>query len=358
MDRLEYLQTGILHVKKSSEIVGVNAAALSYLGYPEDFNFQETKFLELCTSLKSNTWIQLIQTLESQRAIEFSAIFLSYNGQYVELKCLATHEIGASVVDIYLFSPEEGAENTSVDYRKLEICESFLETHLMDINIKNTDLEYEVTSRLYEETFSLEPGEAIGKKPKDIYPPAFAEHVASHDRMVLNTKQVVTQIDVVPYTNKHLLVQKFPLYQNESVSGIGVFAVDITSLKDSERRLLESKNKFSDYVDLCEDILWEADSNWELRETNIAELSNISGIELPVGGNVLEIFRSIVSDLDSFNDFIDSLQVDEIHKRVFELQNGVRVRLGIKPCDVANLDKSTPDSQLVYRGVITILRVA
>ncbi|MBX2870419.1 MAG: PAS domain-containing protein [Acidiferrobacterales bacterium] len=358
MDRPDFFATGIINVKASSEIVSANNIATELLGFPEEFEFRGKNFLEVCSSLGTESWSELLAELEQNKACEFGAVFLNYVGDYVELNCLAVFELGASVMDIYLSDTDEQGGKYDAVFRKLEICESFLETDLMDINIKNTDMEYEVTSGLFEKTFSLESGGAVGKTPFDIYPPAFADHVTSHDQMVLDRKQVVTQIDVVPYSGKHLLVQKFPLFRNNSVSGIGVFAVDVTSLKDTERRLLDSKNKYSDYVDLCEDILWEADGDWLLRESNVADVPNISGIELKNGENFLSAIKANLSNSSEFEIFVNSLGKNEILKQVFELKNGFRIRLGIKACTMATGINGMADSHedVFYRGIITILR--
>ncbi len=357
----DFFATGVVHVKLSSEIVSANDIAISLLGFPEDFNFRGKCFLELCPSIGTESWAILLENLEEYQSCEFGAVFQNYIGDYQELGCLAVFEVGASVIDIYLSNQQEDDEKYSALVKKLEICESFFQTDLMDINIKNTHSEYEITSGLFEKTFSLDKGQGIGKTPYDIYPPKFADHVASHDKMVLERKQVVTQMDVVPYSGKHLLVQKFPLFHNNIVSGIGVFAVDVTSLKDSERRLIDTKNKFSDYFDLSEDILWEADGNWRLRESNIVEVANISGIELKNGEDFLGSLKSYLVEPWELDLFIESLERSRIQKQIFELYNGIRIRLGIKVCildsDVDSTETAVKTDELrFYRGIITVLR--
>jgi len=314
MESSDYFATGVVHVKLSSEIVSTNDIAINLLGFPEGFKLGGKGFLELCPSIGTESWATLLENLEEYQSCEFGAVFQNYVGDYLELGCLAVFEVGASVIDIYLSNQDEDAEKYAALLRKLEICESFFDTDLMDINIKNTHSEYEITSGLFDKTFSLEKGQGIGKTPYDIYPPKFADHVASHDKMVLERRQVITQMDIVPYSGKHLLVQKFPLYHNNSVSGIGVFAVDVTSLKDTERRLVDTKNKFSDFFDLSEDILWEADNSWLLRESNIVEVANISGIELKNGEDLIGSLKNYLAHPSELDLFVDSLETNNIHK--------------------------------------------
>ena len=356
MERARFERMGKVHVRKSSAIVGACEIALDLLGYPKEFELYNKKFLEICASIGSDEWGELLDALEKSTACVFDAVFLSFNGEYLALKCIAVCEVGSSVVDIYLYKDSEQLDSLSEIFKKLEFSDSFMDTELMDINIKNTDLEYEVTSRMFEKTFSLEPGGAIGKTAFDIYPPAFADHVASHDRTVLDRKEVTTQIDVVPYSGKHLLVQKFPLFKDGSIKGIGVFAVDVTSLKDNERRLLESKNRLSDYVELSEDILWEANSDWVVRESNVSGVSSFSGIEIAIGVNILSELRRNVVDEESFDEFIGALEVNEISKKIFELRNGIRLKLGIKPGRSDESQSNSVEQKLVYRGIITVLK--
>ena len=356
MEQARFEKMGKLHVRKSSAIVGACDIALDLLGYPKEFELHNKEFLEICASIGSDEWGELLGALEKSAACVFDGVFLSFSGDYLALKCVAVCEVGSSVVDIYLYKDSEQLDSLSDIFRKLEFCDSFMNTELLDINIKNTDLEYEVTSRMFEKTFSLEPGGAIGKTAFDIYPPAFAEHVASHDKTVLDRKEVITQIDVVPYSGKHLLVQKFPLFKDGSLKGIGVFAVDVTSLKDNERRLLESKNRLSDFVELSEDILWEANSDWVVRESNVSGVSSFSGIEIAIGVDILSELRKNILDQEAFDEFIDSLEVNEIAKKIFELRNGTRLKLGIKPGRGDESSSNGEEPKMVYRGIITVLK--
>jgi len=354
--QLKFVGMGVLHVRKSNIIVSVNETALTFLGYPKGFQLQEKGFLEICPTMSDHDWERLILLAEGNGACEFDTVFLTHSGSFLQLRCVVVCEVGASVVDVYLSSGEQNSELLNSAFRKLKFCESFVETELMDINLKNTDLEYVATSRMFEKTFSLEAGGAIGKTPHDIYPPAFADHVASHDRTVLDRKQVITQIDVVPYTGKHLLVQKFPIFNGSSLSGIGVIAVDVTSLKDSEKRLLESKNKFSDYVDLCDDILWETDHNWIIRESNVSGASSVSGIVLRVGDNIINEIRQQLIEPGALDEFIGALQHDEISKEIFELRNGTRLKLGIKSSRVDAESAKGDKNKVIYRGILKFIK--
>ena len=355
MQKSEYINVGIIHINKSSTIIGANPRALGLLEYPFDFNLSQKGLLDVCESIDSEMWSELITALDTHTAIHFNAVFRSYRGGFVDITCLAVCEVGASVIDLFL-SPGAGS-NAFIDaaLSRLELFDAFFATELLDINIKDKDLRYVATSQLYEKTFDFKPGEAIGKTPREVYPAKFADHVTSHDLTVLDQKIVISQIDVVPFSDKHLLVQKFPIYKNNSVQGIGVFAVDVTAMKVNEQRHIASKNKFSDYVELCTDVLWETDSEWSIRESNISDTSSVSGISFKTGSNLFEEVLKYAVDKQLFRQFIDSLTPHQVSTEIFELTNQSTIRMGVKP---TNLNPENAESAKVFRGILTVLSTA
>ena len=352
MPKPEFTDTGILHIQKSSTIVGTNPRALSLLGYPFDFNFNDKQFLDVCESFDQKAWSDLVKTIESTVSVQFRAIFRTHSGGFCELSCMAVCETGASVIDLYVTQGQTPCSYLDEALTKLEFFDAFMNTELMDINIKDKELRYVATSKLFEKTFNLEKGAAIGKTPGEIYPEDFADHVASHDLNVLDGRNVVSQIDVVPFSDKHLLVQKFPIYKNKSVAGVGVFAVDVTALKVSEQRHIDSKNKFADYVELCSDVLWEVDQDWLVIESNISGTSNVSGISFKAGENLLTQLKDAVSVHSLLEEFLDSLVLEQVRHEIFQLKNGARIKLGIKPIQT---ETAADQKSTIYRGILTLL---
>ena len=352
MHKPEYITAGIVHIDKSSTIVGANPRALGLLEYPIDFDLNHKGIFDICESIDSQTWSALMVALDTHTSIQFNAIFRTHQGKFAQLTCLAVCEIGASIIDVYLSPGVESNAFIDAALTRLELFDGFFATELLDINIKDKDLKYVATSRLYEKTFGFKPGQAIGKTPHEIYPEKFADHVASHDKTVLDQKGIISQVDIVPFSDKHLLVQKFPIYKNNSVSGVGVFAVDVTAMKVNEQRHIASKNKFSDYAELCTDVLWETDSDWNIRESNISDTSSVSGINFKTGSNLFDEILKHTVDKRLFNAFIDTLRSNQISTEVFALTNKSRIRLGVKPTSMNTDDK---ESTKVFRGILSVL---
>jgi len=90
---------------------------------------------------------------------------------------------------------------------------AFFENSATDINLKDAEGRYILTSRQFEKTFGLARGEAEGKFPHDIFPKDFADHVRAQDFAVLRTGQLIHQEDLVPHRDPPitLLVSKFPI---------------------------------------------------------------------------------------------------------------------------------------------------
>ncbi len=353
MAKPEFVDTGILHVKKSSKIVGTNPRAMSLLEYPEDFRLEDRELMEICESIDSGVWATLLGLIDKDTAVQFRAVFRTHRGGFKDVSCLAVCETGATVVDLYISdSVVDNSEYIDSALSRLEYYEAFFNTELFDINLKDKEGRYIATSRLFEETFGLSKGQAIGKKPHDLFPKDFADHVASHDNTVLDRKDTVSQMDVVPYSGKQLMVQKFPLYKNQSIAGVGVFAVDVTALKMSEQRQIASKNKYSDYSELCTDILWETNQDWIITESNILDTWSVSGISFRPGINVVSQLKDNLMEPSLIDEFINSLVPNKITRQIWQLKNGTRVKIGVKPINIDPADHNTP---LIYRGIVTVL---
>ena len=352
MRKTAFAKTGALQLQKSSKIVGFNSDALKLLEYSLDINLTDRVFLDICESIDSGSWHELLQALEENIVASFNGIFCNSRGKVIGLNCLAICEKGASIIDMYLY---ENSNNEFIDniIAKLRIYEAFFHTDLLDINIKDKNLRYVSTSKLFDNTFDFSEGHAIGKLPEEIFAKKFSDHVSSHDATVKSQKQVVTQIDVVPFTGKHLMVQKFPLFDDESVfTGIGVFAVDVTALRVSEQRQIDAKNKYADYVELCTDILWETDSNWSITESNISEESSVAGMNFELGANLEKELKKYVTNLFGLEKFLKFLELDKVNTHIFEIKTGSRIKLGIKP--VRSCYEHSK-GKVIYRGILVNL---
>ncbi len=340
--------TGCFHVKKSGEIIGHNGALLELLGYPADISLSGRLFPEFCNSIQKLEWNALLDQLYKESAVRFDAIFNTYSGDFIQINCLGVYELGASIIDIYIYRDLNASEMLSTALTRLDTFEAFADTNLLDINIKDTQSRYLVTSALFEQTFSFPPGFAIGKTPEEIFPKAFADHVMAHDQQVLSSNRVVSQIDVVPTTQQHLLVQKFPVYRNGSIFGIGAFIVEVSALKHSEQRLMESRNRYQDFYALSTDTLIETDANWIIKRTNLDGTISITGLGFEIGTELLTVLKKNGSQPDTWQQLINQLDDGASKSEVFRLNNGKRIRVSI-------IQNSDVAEAVIYRVAISLI---
>ena len=352
----EFSNAGVLHVKKDSTILGFNQSALQILNYPADFSLSNRSFMDVCISVNSDGWTDLLAEIEENSPVQFNAIFRTHAGEFVETPCLGSMELGASVIDLYLPRDANASSFISAALHKLEIYDAFFDTKLLDINLKDEYSRYIATSQLFDETFGLPRGHAEGKIPEDIFPKKFADHVASHDASVMAGDKVVSQIDVVPFTGKHLLVQKFPIFKkDESTAGIGVLVVDVTAMKLSEQRHIDAKKKYADYYDLSNDFLWETDETWLIRESNASGASSMTGIQFEVGSNFVDELKKHAQSASEVDDFVNALVLDHVKTEIFDLKSGLRIKLSVKPISENNESNEADVSQLIWLRILTVL---
>ncbi len=337
---------GIVNTHKDGVIIqGLNHVH-KMLGAASDDRLPGESFIDMCCVMDNEGWRTLVKELEARSVVQFESQFRSTKGLSEHLSCTAVCEVGARVISFYVSPADAPTKNETK-----RLINAFLDTDLVDINIKNLDHRYLVTSALFDKTFDLGRGEPIGKTALEIYEEPFSEHVNNHDNMVLEMNEVITQIDVVPETGQHLLVQKFPLYENNIPIGIGVIGTDVTALVKSEEKEKQHKKKFSDYADLCADILWETDTNWNIVDSNLYGGIWIHGINFTKGNNLLDQLKDILVSTASLESFFAKLIPNQINKHTFATKTGIRFKLGIKPTLSGD-----PEKAQINRGILILER--
>ena len=346
--KTDYNLSGVLHVTKEGVIVGISDDAVKLLDYPLDFHFLGKSVSDIFMSIAECGWESIIEALEIKSPRLFTGVFKTHFGDFSEIHCLSAFEVGANVVDLYLIEKDSGSSKyIDKELSRLELYDAFFNTALLDINIKDTNSKYLATSKLFDETFGLPAGVAVGKTPVEIFPAAFSDHITSHDKTVLSGEKVVTQIDNVPLTDQQLLVQKFPLYNKDnSKIGIGVVVVDVTASKISEQRTMEAKNKYKDFFELSTDVLFEVDLNWNIVDSNITGVSSVSKVRLDNDSNLREELFRISDNHEQINSFFESITKDKPGKMTLGLNNGTRVYIAMK------FDRSGSN---LYRGLLKLL---
>ena len=146
--------------------------------------------------------------------------------------------------------------------RQLQL-KAFLENSTTDINLKDAEGRYLLTSRQFEKTFGLARREAEGKFPHDIFPKDFADHVRTQDLAVLKTRKLIDQEDIVPDSDPPitLLVSKFPIMaETGEIVGLGAITTDITERKRAHQALAQSEARHRLLLESTNAMPWEANA--------------------------------------------------------------------------------------------------
>ncbi|NKB61384.1 MAG: hypothetical protein GKR95_04330 [Gammaproteobacteria bacterium] len=193
----------------------------------------------------------------------------------------------------------------------------------------------------------------MGKKPHEIYPPEFADHVTNHDNTVITNRALETQIDIVPgsETNQTLLVQKFPTFHAGTVSGIGVIAIDVSTLSNSERRHAETSDRLADYIELTNDCFFEIDHLWRIKKITGNYRRFFPGLEFSPGNSFSWLLINHTREKEGLKFYFSSLKTSMPNEMPIAIvlpdQSETQARISIKVI----LDNNQEIK--AYRGMIS-----
>lgn len=114
-----------------------------------------------------------------------------------------------------------------------------------EIYLKDADGRYERISSQFEKIFNVTNEFAKGKFPSDVHHGMLAETTREQDLEVLKTGKVVTREELTVLENDDerlhtLLTIKFPIFDDDRVSGLGAMVTDITEQKESQQLLAQA----------------------------------------------------------------------------------------------------------------------
>ncbi|MCZ6732249.1 MAG: PAS domain S-box protein [Gammaproteobacteria bacterium] len=240
---------------KTWQFTYVGPQAVKLLGYPVDQWYEQ------------DFWAGHIDPEDREYAIDFclksSQRFKDYEFEYrmiaADGRIVWMHDI-VSVTSVngapetlrgFMIDITERKQTEQALRKREQQLGAFFENSATDINLKDAEGRYILTSRQFEKTFGLARGEAEGKFPHDIFPKDFADHVRAQDLAVLRTGKLIHQEDLVPDRDPPitLLVSKFPISEETGeVIGLGVIATDITERKRAEQALREAHDQLESRV--------------------------------------------------------------------------------------------------------------
>jgi PAS domain S-box-containing protein len=141
------------------------------------------------------------------------------------------------------------------------------------IALKDNDGRYVLVNRKFEELFKLTQGEVQGKTDHDLFPRYMADAFRANDRRVLKERCAFEFEETAPGENgpHTYLAVKFPLFDDGGDPYcVCVMSTDITSRKEAERQLKESKDRFRQILDTAQEAFVAMNSAGEITGWNRA----------------------------------------------------------------------------------------
>ncbi len=133
------------------------------------------------------------------------------------------------------------------------------------ISVSNTQRQYLYVNKSWNDTYGLEPGYAIGKRPEELFSADHSYSLTQADQAVLGTgttiDQVEEEIEGAAGDRKVLFTTKLPLRDaGQQISGIITVSVDMTSRKMAEEQLLGA--------------IWRAEASERAKKAFLAQMSH------------------------------------------------------------------------------------
>ncbi|MDT8272620.1 MAG: PAS domain-containing protein [Desulfomonilia bacterium] len=153
-----------------------------------------------------------------------------------------------------------------------ELYSRFLDHFPGSIYIKDAQGRIVYVNRYVFDTYGWKPEECIGKTDHDLWPPDIAEGIHATDRMVLETKKELREIDQVSINGNPLsyLTQKFPIHRKNQEPMVAGMSLDITQT----RQLEEDKSMLFSAVEYAVENIFILDRHGRITYLNpAAELS-------------------------------------------------------------------------------------
>jgi PAS domain S-box-containing protein len=148
----------------------------------------------------------------------------------------AHHRAEASTLDAQQFR--------DASRRSDERLQTILDNTTAVVYLKDTTGRYTLVNNQFKTLLNLEIQDVIGKTDHELFSRDVAERISKNDRQVLESGKANEYEELVPQqAGPHTYVSlKFPLFDSTGVPvAVGGISTDITTLKDAQRRALQSE---------------------------------------------------------------------------------------------------------------------
>jgi PAS domain S-box-containing protein len=140
--------------------------------------------------------------------------------------------------------------------RREQQLQAILDNSTAVVALKDSEGRYLLVNRMFEQLFKLKQDAVKGKTDHDLFPRYMADAFRANDRRVFKDRCALEFEEVAPgETGPHTYLSvKFPLLDDSGDPYcVCVMATDITSRKEAEKQLVESKDRFRQILDTAQE---------------------------------------------------------------------------------------------------------
>jgi PAS domain S-box-containing protein len=151
--------------------------------------------------------------------------------------------------------------------------QAILDNSTAVVALKDKDGRYLLVNRKFEELFRLKDEQVRGKTDHDVFPRYMADAFRANDRRVLKERCALEFEEVAPGEGEPhtYLSVKFPLLDDSGEPYcVCVIATDITTRKEAEKQLKESKDRFREILDTAQEAFVAMNGSGEVTAWNRA----------------------------------------------------------------------------------------
>jgi PAS domain S-box-containing protein len=263
-------------------------------GFPKDFELiliNKQAQLSFNFSLEKNIGKRLLEDeIFSNRILIFDKMLSCYNSKsndkISEFEVVINNErrvfnlLFESLRDLIVFTVQDITEEIKSRQRELELVRDYEivfegrkdPTFLVDIADNENNFRYLRVNQAYCNFTNLTREQILGSNPRELFGEEIGEIISTSYKNCVTNGQAIEIEETILLKNKEYILQTnlYPVLENGKVKYISGVSKDITELKDKDRALNESEERFKDLFENAHDMIQSVDKDGKFLYTNPA----------------------------------------------------------------------------------------